>query len=128
MTYETHYKTRQENVFPVEVSGTYVEFGGKEYIFTFARDITERKRIEKELRESEDYVTALLAAIPAGVVVIDSESHRVTDVNSSALTLMGRERDEVIGNVCHNLLCPAEGGSARSSICIRKSITPSASC
>ncbi|MFZ0313398.1 MAG: PAS domain S-box protein, partial [Candidatus Korobacteraceae bacterium] len=110
VTYETHYKTRQENVFPVEVSGTYVEFGGKEYIFTFARDITERKRIEKELRESEDYVTALLAAIPAGVVVIDSESHRVTDVNSSALTLMGRERDEVIGNVCHNLLCPAERG------------------
>ncbi len=110
VTYETHYKTRQENIFPVEVSGTYVEFGGKEYIFTFARDITERKRIEKELRESEDYVTALLAAIPAGVVVIDSESHRVTDVNSSALSLMGRERDEVIGNVCHNLLCPAEWG------------------
>jgi PAS domain S-box-containing protein len=110
VTYETHYKTGQGKIFPVEVSRTYVEFGGSEYIFTFARDITERKRIENELRESEDYVTALLAAIPAGVVVIDSESHRVTDVNSSALRLMGRERDEVIGNVCHNLLCPADMG------------------
>ena len=108
VTYEIQYKTRQGRIFPVEVSRTYVEFGGKEYIFTFARDITERKRIENELRESEDYVTALLAAIPAGVVVIDSESHRVTDVNSSALALMGRQRDEVLGKVCHSLLCPAE--------------------
>ena len=110
VTYETHYKTQPGQIFPVEVSRTYVQCGGKEYIFTFARDITERKRIEKELRESEDYVTALLGAIPAGVVVIDSESHRVTDVNSSALALMGRERDEVVGKVCHSLLCPAESG------------------
>ncbi len=110
VTYETHYKTRQGQIFPVEVSRTYVQLSDQEYVFTFARDITERKRIEKELRESEDYVTALLAAIPAGVVVIDSESHRVTDVNSSALTLMGRDRDEVVGKVCHSLLCPAERG------------------
>ena len=110
VTYETHHKTRQGEIFPVEANRTYVKFGGKEYIFSFARDITERKRIEKELRESEDYVTALLAAIPAGVVVIDAESHRVTDANSAALALMGRGRHEVVGNVCHHLLCPAETG------------------
>jgi PAS domain S-box-containing protein len=109
-TYETRHQTKQGQTFPVEVSAAYVEFGGKEYSFTFARDITERKRIEQELRESQDYVTALLAAIPAGVVVIDSESHRVTDVNSSALALMGRRRHEVVGSVCHDVLCPAERG------------------
>ncbi len=110
VTYETYYKTREEQVFPVEVSRTYVQFGGKEYVFSFARDITGRKRIEKELSESQDYVTALLAAIPAGVVVIDSQSHQITDLNSAALILMGRTRDEVVGKVCHSLLCPAERG------------------
>jgi PAS domain S-box-containing protein len=105
MTFETLHKTRQGQTFPVEVSATYVEFGEKEYCFKFARDITRRKQIEKDLRESEDYVTALLAAMPAGVVVVDAETHRITDANSFALTLMGREREEVIGEECHRFLC-----------------------
>ena len=34
----------------MEVSANYVEYEGKEYNFVFARDITERKRMEKKLR------------------------------------------------------------------------------
>ena len=85
-----------------------MEFGGKEYYFRFARDITQRKQIEAELRESQDYVTALLDAIPAGVVVIDSETHLITDTNSFALNMMGRERAGVIGKTCHGFMCPSE--------------------
>ena len=108
MTFETRHRTKQGQIFPVEVSATYVEFAGQEYYFRFARDITRRKQIEKELRESQDYVTALLDAIPAGVVVIDSETHCITDTNSFALNLMGREREHVIGKACHGFMCPAE--------------------
>jgi PAS domain S-box-containing protein len=79
-------------------------------VVTFV-DITQRKQFEKELRESQDYVTALLAAIPAGVVVIDAETHCITDANAFALTQMGREREQVIGKTCHGFLCPAERGS-----------------
>jgi PAS domain S-box-containing protein len=109
-TFETLHRTKQGRTFPVEVSVTHVEVCGKEYAFRLARDITQRKQIEKDLRESEDYVTALLAAMPAGVVVIDSETHRITDVNSFALNLMGREREEVIGAAYHGFLCPTEVG------------------
>jgi len=110
MTFETQHRTRQGQIFPVEVSATYVEFDGNEYYFRFARDITQRKQIEKELRESEAYVTALLDAMPAGVVVIDAETHRITDTNSFALNLMGRKREEVIGQTCHGYICPADTG------------------
>ncbi len=110
LTFETRPNTKQGHTLLVEVSATYVEFDGKEYIFTLARDISERKQIEMELRESQDYVTALLAATPAGVVVVDCETHRITDANSFALTLLGRERDQVVGRECHGLLCPAELG------------------
>lgn len=99
ITFETRHKTKLGQIFPVEVSASYVEFGGKEFSFRFARDITQRKQIEKELGESENYVTALLATMPAGVVVIDSETQRVTDANSFALTLMGRERGQVVADL-----------------------------
>ena len=108
MTFETRHRTKEGRTFPVEVSSNYVEFGGKEYYFRFARDITQRKQIEAELRESQDYVTALLDAIPAGVVVIDSETHLITDTNSFALNMMGRERAGVIGKTCHGFMCPSE--------------------
>ena len=110
ITFETSHKTKLGLIFPVEVNATYVEFGGKEFSFRFARDITERKRIEKELGESENYVTALLATMPAGVVVIDSETHRITDANSFALALMGRKREQVVGQLCHEFFCSAEAG------------------
>lgn len=110
ITFETRHRTSEGRIFPVEISLTHVEFGGKEYAFRFARDITLRKQIEKDLRESENYVTALLAAMPVGVVVLDAETHRTTDVNAFALTLMGREREQVIGSVCHGSLCNTPRG------------------
>jgi PAS domain S-box-containing protein len=107
-TYESCHITKLGHIYPVEVSATYVEFGGKEFMFKFARDITQRKQIEKELGESENYVTALLATMPTGVVVIDSETQRVTDANSFALALMGRERGQVVGQMRDEFFCSAE--------------------
>ena len=36
---------------PVEVNANYLEYGGKEYNFVFARDITERKRMEESVKD-----------------------------------------------------------------------------
>ena len=100
ITFQTHHKTKLGQIFPVEVSSTYVKFGEQEYIFRFARDITERKQFEKELGESNNYVTALFSSMPTGVIVIDSETQRVTDANPFALALLKRERAQVVGQIC----------------------------
>jgi PAS domain S-box-containing protein len=109
MTFETRHATGQGQTFPVEVSITHVQFDEKEYAFKFARDISRRKQIEKDLRASEDYVMALLAAMPVGVVVIDAATHRITDANAFALTLMGQDREHVIGRACQRFLCSEPG-------------------
>jgi PAS domain S-box-containing protein len=46
LTFETIHRTKIGREFPVEVSANYLEYDGHEYHFTFARDITERKRID----------------------------------------------------------------------------------
>jgi len=52
-TFESIHRTREGREFPVEVTSNYIEFGGQGYICGFARNITERKRIERALREAE---------------------------------------------------------------------------
>ena len=74
------------------------------------RDITDRKRAELALQESEDYLRSLFNSISCGVVVIDPEKHIICDINASALKQMNREKQDVIGNLCHDFICPAEVG------------------
>ena len=53
MTFETQHKSKQGRVFPVEVTANYLEFDGQEYCFAFARDITDRRALESQLRHAQ---------------------------------------------------------------------------
>ncbi len=49
---ESCHQRKDGRVFPVEVTTNYLEFGKKEYLFAFAREITERKKAEEAIREN----------------------------------------------------------------------------
>ncbi|MDD5433806.1 MAG: ATP-binding protein [Nitrospira sp.] len=50
LTFETFPKKKDGTLVPIEVRATYVEFGGQEYMVSFARDITKRKFAEETLK------------------------------------------------------------------------------
>jgi len=52
-TFESQHQTKEGRVFPVEVTATYLEFDGQEYCFAFARDVTERRALESQLRHAQ---------------------------------------------------------------------------
>ena len=62
--FESLHRRKDGHVYPVEIRANYVVFEGKEYNCSFATDITERKRMEQSLRESEGFLRALLHSIP----------------------------------------------------------------
>jgi PAS domain S-box-containing protein len=70
----------------------------------------QRKRAEETMSESESRLRTLLENIQAGVVLIDRDTHRITEVNTAALRLIGAERSQVIGQVCHRFICPSDVG------------------
>jgi PAS domain S-box-containing protein len=70
---ETQHQTKQGRVFPVEVTANYLEFGGKEYSFAFARDITERKQVEQELRDAKEAAEAASRAKSEFLAVMSHE-------------------------------------------------------
>jgi PAS domain S-box-containing protein len=50
LTFESRHKAKDGSIKPTEINSNFLEFGGKEYNFAFARDITERKRLENALQ------------------------------------------------------------------------------
>lgn len=52
-TFESKYKKKNGEIFPVEVNVNYVEFKGKQYYCAFARDLSERKLIESKLEQAQ---------------------------------------------------------------------------
>jgi PAS domain S-box-containing protein len=59
-------------------------------------DVTERKRIEEELRESEQRFRRAFKQGPLGVALVDLSLH-ITNVNGALCRLVGRTRQELLG-------------------------------
>ena len=73
VTFESLHRRKDGHVYPVEIRANYVVFDGNEYNCAFATDITERKRMEQSLRESEGFLRALLQTIPDLIWLKDTE-------------------------------------------------------
>ncbi|MCG2720993.1 MAG: PAS domain S-box protein [Thermodesulfovibrionales bacterium] len=69
-----------------------------------------RKRAEESLRQNELYLKTIMASIQAGVMVIDADKHKIVDVNDIASKLIGAPKEQIIGRICHEYVCPAEKG------------------
>jgi PAS domain S-box-containing protein len=67
-------------------------------------DVTERKRTEEALRESENKLRLLLDSTAEAIYGVDLE-HRCTFCNPACLRALGYERlDEVLGKNMHNMI------------------------
>ena len=61
ITIETHHKRKDGTVFPVEITANYIVYDGQEHDFAYARDITERKRAEAELKKHRDHLEEMVS-------------------------------------------------------------------
>jgi len=107
MNIESEFKTKDDQLFPVEITTNYVVFGGKEYIVAFTRDVTDRKKSEEELRFQKSFFETLIENSPEAIVIGD-ETGRISRVNSEFTRMFGYKAEEAEAQNLNDLVAPPD--------------------
>ncbi len=93
--FETRHRCKDGTVIDIEAGANYLDLDEGQ-IFVFFRDITERKKAEEALRESEEFSTSLLENSPDPIVVINPDTS-IRYINPAFVNLTGFSLAEIIG-------------------------------
>ncbi|MFZ5818785.1 MAG: PAS domain S-box protein, partial [Chloroflexota bacterium] len=81
--------------FPIEISSKVQTIHGEEVLLIIVRDITERKRSEEALEQSEENYRKLIDGMNETVWVIDFDGNLI-DVNKTAVDVLGYSKEELL--------------------------------
>ncbi|MBI9085656.1 MAG: transporter substrate-binding domain-containing protein [Desulfobacterales bacterium] len=119
--FETGEKHRLEFELP---SGTWIDWllipektadGSVDTILTSAREITDRKHYEQNLRESEEKYRQLFEMESDAIFLIEKDSGRILDANTAAETLYGYPRKALV-QMCNRDLSAEPEQTTRATV------------
>ncbi len=102
---ETVHLRENGSTFPVECSVRAIEIDGQKFYQAILRDITERKRAEQDLRESEKKFRLFYEQTPIAYQSLNEDGN-LLDVNWAWLELLGYAREEVLGRHFADFMLP----------------------
>ncbi len=94
---EMTFRDRTGRDYTVLVSAELIEIGGQQCVLASQKDITDRKKIEEALRESEAKFSKAFFSSPDSVTITRLHDGKIIDVNESFTRLTGYSRQESIG-------------------------------
>jgi PAS domain S-box-containing protein len=100
---------------PLEVLSTAIEVGGRNLTVVVSRDITERKRTEAALRESEQKFRELFEASADAIQILDPQERRIIDCNAATVKMGGGSDKEWFLKQPVDSLSPKRQPDGRSS-------------
>jgi PAS domain S-box-containing protein len=65
------------------------------------------EKARADLQENTLYLQTLFDVVPVGIMVVDAGTRRVTDINPHAQNLIGLRKEQIVGNFCNKVVCPA---------------------
>jgi diguanylate cyclase (GGDEF)-like protein/PAS domain S-box-containing protein len=74
-------------------------------------DITERRRAEKKLESTQNFLNTVIENVPATLVVKDARDHRYVLINRAGEELFGVPREQMIGKSAYDFFAKSEADS-----------------
>ncbi len=92
---------------PVEMNNHIIDFEGKPHYLSIARDLTERKKTERKLLESEKRFREMFETSADGIATTDFEGN-ITDCNRAFISMLGYSTLEELLSKSFRDFSPAE--------------------
>lgn len=105
IAYETTHRRKDGSLIPIELTIARIEHGGEVALAGIARDLTQRRKIQNELRDARDRLQATLQALPDLVFEWDADGV-VHDFYSSRPDLLTYPPEVFLGNNVASFLPP----------------------
>jgi PAS domain S-box-containing protein len=103
--YESTRKTKEGDFITVSLAVSPVRNGLGRIVgcSEIARDVTDRKRVEEELKKSVEMFSKAFRQSPLAITLTNLKTNKYIDINETYLQLTGYGRDEVIGRTPYDL-------------------------
>jgi PAS domain S-box-containing protein len=95
---ERHHRRKDGSVYPIEIRIRPVWQNGQQFNVSLVQDITERKRVESELRASEARFRTFVDHATDGFF-LQAAGGMIVDINRQACESLGYSREELIGQL-----------------------------
>jgi PAS domain S-box-containing protein len=105
IAFESRHRRKDGSVFPVEVRGKAFREGGRQFLVTLVRDVTERNRAEEALRESEERFRGTFENAAVGIVHTHPTG-QLLRVNEKFCAIVGRSREELLQTTFQDITHP----------------------
>ena len=99
-------------IVPVEVRVGSVDYGGQRMVLASVRDITERRRAQEALRESEERFRGAFENASTGVALV-SLDNRYFRVNRAFCEMLGYSEEELVGKRSFDITHPEDQVKSR---------------
>jgi PAS domain S-box-containing protein len=97
-------KRKDGTVFYVDINSFHISIGGQTYLAGSFRDITNRRKAEEVLKESEERLRLISEASFEGIAI--TEKGKVVDVNQQIADIFGYSVSEMIGKKVIDFVAP----------------------
>jgi PAS domain S-box-containing protein len=114
--FETVHRRKDGSTFPVEVSSIGADIYGERVLLSIIRDISDRKRAEDALRQSQELFAKAFSASPHLISISSLADGRYLMVNDAVLRATGYRRDEMIGHTSTELQIFADPAGRNSLV------------
>jgi PAS domain S-box-containing protein len=113
-TEEVELRTKTGTMLTVLLSATKIDLDGELCLLATAIDITDRRRLAIELRQSKQFLDSIIENLPLAVFVKDvRDDFRLISLNQGYETISGRSREDIQGKTVAELYQPDQAALFR---------------
>lgn len=108
LVFETIHQRKNKSTYDVEVHMELMDFNDEKVFVAFINDITERKKADQDLRESEEKYRFLFENNPMPMWIYDLETMQFLAVNETAILKYGYSEEEFLNMTLKDIRPPED--------------------